>query len=76
MENEQTKPARVDPVVMRLEAMRDIKDDWDSYGAIAPREQAIERAIVFAREMLTGNVACCPTVNGNVLFEGNGGTSI
>jgi len=71
--NETSDGSPVDLVVMRINTMRGLQDDWDSYGAVAPQEQSIERAIVFIRGIL-GNPHVCPSVNGNVVFEWNGGS--
>ena len=70
---EDTQAARVDLIVIkRLEEMRTLEENWDSYGALPPEHGAIDRAIVFAREFfgVAPHVSC--TNDGKVVFEGNG----
>ena len=49
-------------------ALSELEDDWDSYGALRPHPQAINRAVRFAR-LLESPPVVCPTVNGNISFE-------
>ena len=60
----------------RLDELEKLEEDWDSYGAAKPDPMAIERARVFVREILEGDPHVIATVNGEIAFEGNGGTSI
>ena len=54
----------------RLEEMRHMKDNWDSYGALAPSKRAIDRALIFVDQVLD-NPSMCASVNGGIVFQGN-----
>lgn len=59
--------------IEQLEAMRDMPENWDSYGAAPPRSASIDAAIRFLRQC-TERIALpqpyvVPTRSGGVLLE-------
>lgn len=71
-----SESAQLDNIVDRLQAMRHLQHNWDSYGAASPSPYAIDRAVVFAKEFLSGDLHICPNANGHIVFESKGGTVI
>ena len=65
-----------DDLIERIEAMRHLDENWDSYGARAINQAAIRRAIVLVREIIDGNPHVTATNYGHIVFEGNNGTTI
>jgi hypothetical protein len=60
----------------KLLSFKNLKDNWDTYGAIAPKENAIEAAIDFLlKEVSTFRLPIyftAPGVNGEVMLEFKG----
>lgn len=62
-------------VLIKLESLRDLKPNWDSYGADPPNPKAIDRATKFAEflsEKGIGEPHVAPCNDGCIAFEWTG----
>lgn len=65
----------VQEMTERIESFRELKQDWDSYGAVPIKANSIELALAVARSLPGDDWFVGPVNDGSVEFENNNATA-
>ncbi len=68
-------PNAEDRVRARLDELRSLANNWDGYGAVAPKDEVVDAVAIFCRRSISNpNTVINPTCDGGIQLEWQNGS--